>query len=890
MRWLDVLRLRLRSLFQSNGAEGELNGELQFHLEQQVEENLAQGMDPQEARYAALRAIGGIAQIKEECRDMRRVNFVDHLWQDLRYAARTMKRSPAFTVVAVLSLALGIGANTAIFSAIDALLLKRLPVSDPGRLLMFAIGDFRNFGYLWYESFRNRIASLDGIAATADFDESIDDDNVRVALVSGSYFPVLGVKAAMGRSLEPEDERGPHPVAMISDGYWQRKFARSSAVLDRTFTLNGVTYSIVGVAPRGFVGDWIAQPADIWIPASMSAEIAPQRPNLNMIQYWRILTRLKPGAIRQQAEAAATAINLDLRQEDARRRGLPLPPRIAQQKVDLASASHGFVPERRGIAQPLTILAVLAGLVLLIACANMANLLLARSAARQREIAVRLAFGAARGRIVRQVLTESIALAVAGGALGVWIAQAATGAMLKMMTSDVIPLRLELHPDARMLTFALLLSILTGVLFGMAPARNASRITVTPALAAGRDGSARKSILGKALVVSQVALSLVLVVGAGLFLRTLRNLKSQDFGLDRRHLLLIYTAPQHGARKGGAAYQKIHERISSLTGVVSVSEIGGSVLDPGYYWIDDSAALKIQGEPVKTGQPVTMAGVGPGFFSTAGAPLIAGRDFDARDLKGPEPAVAIVNRTFARFYFGAENPVGHRISRFGCNGPVCENQFPFEIVGVVNDINTISPRFQSVGMAYLPMAADAAPGQGYCVVVRTAEPAGPGWAAFARRQIHEAAPDVPVLRVLTVEQQLDETLATERLIGALCGAFGVLGVALAALGLYGVIAYTTARRTHEIGVRIALGASRVEVLRMVLMEGLVVAVAGVAIGIPATLAATRLIAKWMYGIAPGDPLTIAASAVLMIAVAALAAFIPARRAARVDPMVALRYE
>ncbi len=890
MRWLDVFRMRVQSLFRRSRAEDSLNDELRFHFENQLEENLAQGMQSDEARYAALRAIGGLTQIKEECRDMRRINFIDHLAQDLRYAARTMKRSPAFTIVAVLSLALGIGANTAIFSLIDALMFKRLPVKDPGHLLMFAVEDYRSFSYLWFKSFRDRLPFFDGIAATADLDQSMDDDEpIRVALVSGSYFPVLGVDAAVGRTIQPEDDHGAHPVAVISDSFWRRKFAGSAAVLDRTFSLNGVSYTILGVAPRGFVGDRIAQPADVWIPAAMMAQILPARANLEMIQYWRILARLKPDASREQAAAAATAINLQLWQDTATRRGQRLPPRFLAQRIELASAARGFVPERRAMTQPLTILMVVAGLVLLIACANMANLLLARSAARRREIAVRLAFGAARSRIVRQVLTESVALAIIGGALGIWIAQAATSAMLKMvMTSEVIPLRLELHPDARMLAFALTLSILTGVLFGLVPARNASRISVTPALAGSRDGSSGKLRLGKALVISQVALSLLLMVGAGLFLRTLRNLKSQDFGLDRRHLLTIYTGPQHGGRNAAPSYQKVHERIASLAGVVSVSEIGSSVLDPTYYFIDDSAALRIQGQPVKSGQRVSMSGVGPGFFATVGAPVSAGRDFDIRDLKIPEPSVAIVNRSFARFYFGDENPNRHRVGRLGCAGAPCETQFPFEIVGVVSDIDQISPRAPHVAMVYLPMAADVA--QGYCIVVRTSDAAGPGWSAFMRQQIHEAAPDVPVLRILTIDQQLDETLATERLIAALCSAFGALGIALAAIGLYGVIAYTTTRRTHEIGVRIALGASRVKVLRTVLVEGLLVVAAGIAIGIPVTLAATRLIARWMYGVATSDPMTIAVSAALMIAVSVLAAFIPARRAARVDPMVALRYE
>ncbi len=911
MRILNLLRLRLRSLLRARKADEELDAEVRFHLDRQIEENLAQGMKPEEARYAALRTIGGMTQIKEECRDTRRVNLIENLLQDLRYAARTMRRSPAFTLVAVASLALGIGANTAIFSVVDALLLKRLPVADPDRLLMFrqvgasGSGDFRNFGYRSFEAFRDRAPFFDGIATVADFDEAgvviggADNDDAqqtRVALISGNYFSLLGVKPVMGREIAPEDDREPgaHPVAMISYNFWQRKFGGSPLVLAQTFTLNDVIYSIVGVSPEGFAGDWIAQPADIWIPAAMMAQVAPgTHADFPAVQYWRILARLKPGAAREQAAAAATAINLDLRQEDARRRKLPLNPNILKQRINLADASHGFVPEQKSLAQPLQIVVVVVGLVLLIACANMANLLLARSAVRQREIAVRLAFGAARERIVRQVLTESIALALIGGALGVWIAQSMTGVLLKMVSSALIPLRFEIHPDARVLAFALALSLLTGALFGIAPARNATKISVTPALASSRDRTPGKLRMGKLLVISQVALTLLLVVGAGLFLRTLRNLKSQDFGLDQRHLIAIYTAPQSGVRKDALAansYGKIRERLESLSRVVSVSEIGGSVLDPGYYWIDDSATIRVQGEPVKSGQRVTMSAVGAGFFSTIGARIVAGRDFNARDAQAAEPNTAIVNQSFARFYFGDANPIGHRLSEFGCYGSACEGQYPLEIVGVASDISQISPRSQHVAMVYLPMAEETGPAAGRCLVVRTLDAAGPGWGAFLRRNLREVAPGIPIRRIMTVEQQLDETLGVERLIAALCTAFGALGVGLAAIGLYGVIAYTTARRTHEIGVRIALGASRMEVLEMVLKEGLAVVIIGLLIGIPATLAATRLIAKWMFGIGASDPLTIAVSAAAMIAVALLAAWIPARRAASVDPMIALRYE
>jgi predicted permease len=917
--WFYTVPLRLRSLLRRRQVEQELDEELRYHIERQIEEHISKGMTEKEARYAALRAMGGVEQSKEECRDMRRVRWMEDLMQDLRYSMRTLRKNPGFTAVATLTLALGIGANTAIFSVIDALMLKRLPVRNPEQLVRLEVHsvniypngatdprtgyDFLHSTFLKFRTLTDLFSDVSGIT---QIDRSnvmvdgpgggIDSGQVVVGMASGNYFSNLGVQAALGRTFTPDDDRipGGHPVTVISYGYWERRFARAANMVGRTLTLNGTKYDIIGVAAKGFSGDWVGKPVDFWVPFMMGLQVAPEAPGGDLARWGvRVIGRLKPGVKKEQAEAAAQLLH-----QQILLRGFPNPSplalkNIASNRIELVPAATGYSPQRQTFRQPLTILMIVVGLLLLIACANVANLLLARAAARQREMAVRLALGAGRGRVIRQLLAESALLAILGGALGLLFAWWGTNALAVFMQSGPMTgpllstnLRLDLHPDARVFAFTAALCLTTAILFGLAPALRSSRVSLTPALmghGAGSDNADRRFGLGQALVIAQVALSLILLIGAGLFARTLSNLKAQDLGFDREHTLLVWLAPGQTGRPVQALvelYRTVKERLSTIPGAYSASVSMGGVLD-GSEGGASSELFIIPDQSSRPGLKLKVAFVSPEFFETVGIPLLRGRDFTEQDTE-PSPRVAIINETTARFFFGDQNPIGKRIDDPGPDGES-------EIVGMVKDAKTGTPR-DDRGVIYRPYRQrERFLRTNWCVAVRaTGEPTA--LTASIRRELRNIDPNLPVLRINTIKQQLDDILFQERLIASLSGFFGLLAVALASLGLYGVVSYTVARRTHEIGIRLALGATQADALRMILKESLALALAGVAIGVPVTLAATRLISSRLFGVGAADPLTIAAASALLLAVAAMAALLPARRAARVDPMTALRCE
>jgi predicted permease len=881
--------------------EEELDRELRAHLESESEEQGQAGLSSQEARDAARRAFGNVGLVKEAVREMWGWTSVERLGQDLRYGLRMLGRSPGFTAVAVLSLALGIGANTAIFSVIDALMLRVLPVRSPDQLVLFSEGgDVAFLAYPAYEKFRDHADVFSGIAAICLLDRSnvtingpgggLDAATVGVGLVSGTYFSTLGINPVLGRTFSADDDRVPggHPLAVISHDYWQRRFAGAADVVGRTFTLNQTTYNILGVAQEGFSGDWIGHSTDLWIPISMQSQVMLERPNLlaNPNPPWlRIMARLKTGLTIKQAEAPLQVL---FQQAMAERRNLtPAMIRESQRAhIELQPAAKGYSPQRASFGQPLTILMIVVGMVLLIACANIANLLLARSAARQREMAVRLALGAGRARILRQLLTESLLLATMGGILGVLFAAWATDVLLKFVGSGPAAIALNLHSGGRVLLFTLALCLVTGILFGLAPALRSSRVPLSRALAGrGPDsaGSGSRFGLGKALVVSQVALSLVLLIGAALFVRTLRNLKSQDLGFDRDHVLLIWTAPNHAGRQGAplaSLFETVQERISSLPGVRSASPTSFGILGGGA----GSPMANVEGYTPKPDEDrmIRWSLVAPGFFDTVGVRRLLGRDFTGHDTETAQ-RVAIINETTARYYFGDQNPVG---KHFGMRRDLGT---PIEIVGVVRDAKYASLRDKHQRMIYIPYRQDLAHLYEMCVTVRMAGNL-PGLTGRIRDELRSIDRNLPILKIDTIEEQLNDSLVEERLVAALSGFFGLLAVLLACLGLYGVMSYMAARRTNEIGIRLALGATSRTVLGMVLRESLLLVAAGIAIGIPVTIALTRMISARLFGVSASDPLTIALAASMMLAVATVACFLPARRAARVDPMVALRYE
>jgi predicted permease len=842
--------------------------------------------------------------------------MITDLWQDVNYGLRMLRRSPVFTAVAVLSLALGIGANTTIFSVVDALMLKTLPVRNPEQLVQVTTSDAGFYSsYPSFERYRDLTDVFSGVSAICLVDRynvrlnnapggpALNDaGQVGIGLVSGNYFSTLGVGTVIGRPLSADDDREPggHPVAVISYSYWERRLQRASDVVGRTLTMNDTTYSIVGVAPRGFSGEWIGQPSDVWVPIAMQAQVVPEKPLLTdpRANWVRIIARVKPGVAIRQAEAVAQVRYQQLLRERAGPN--PSPPesqRIAQSQLLLASEARGFSPQRQSFGQPLMIVMIVVGLVLLIACANVANLLLARAAVRQQEIVVRAALGASRSRIVRQLLTEGFLLVGAGGALGALFAAWGTSALAAFLGSGLprmgfstpVTIDLDLRLDLRMLAFTAAVCLVTGLLFGLAPAFRASRVALAPLLGrrgADSGGSAGRFSLGKGLVILQVALSLLLLVGAGLFLRTLRNLKSQDIGLERQNVLLVWAAPFQTGRSGAAVaalYQTVQKRISALPGVISASPSNAGVLTGGGSGAP-SERLTVEGQSPKPGLSGGIAGaaVGPGFFNTTGMTLLAGRDFTERDTE-TSPHVAIINETLARFEFGEKNAIGKHFTRVG------ETAYSWEIIGVVKDTKDRNLRQKDLGVTYAPYRQQVNRLAIMCLAVRTSgNPASV--AARVRQELGDIDPGLPVLNITTVDEQLNGILIQERLTAALAGFFGVLATLLACLGLYGVISYTTARRTNEIGIRLALGATSVHVLRMVLKESLVLVLVGIAIGVPVAFAATRLIATMLFGVGAADPLTIGIAIVLMIAVATLAALVPARRASRVDPLVALRYE
>jgi predicted permease len=810
-----------------------------------------------------------------------------------------MGRSKAFTAVAILSLALGIGANTAMFSITDALMLKTLPVRNPERLVTLSEGSFYFFQYPTFQKFRNLKQVFSDVTAVCLLRRSnvivngpgggLDAGTVGVALVSGTYFSTMGATAMIGRTFTADDDRTPggHPVAIISYRYWERRFGRQPDVVGRSLTLNGTTYTILGVTTPGFSGDWIGEPTSLWIPIAMQSQVMLERPGLlsNPNPPWiRILARIQPGVTLAEAQSAAQVLNHQILRDLAGPNPTPYALReIAKLHLDVNPAARGFEPRRTAFGRPLVVLLTVVGLVLLIACANIANLLLARSTARRREIAVRLALGAGPARILRQLLTESLLLAMLGGALGMLVAVWATSALLKIVASGRLGIDLDVHPDGRILAFTTALCILTGLLFGLAPAISASRVALLSALKGSGAGSPRRFGLGKALVISQVALSIVLLIGAGLFVRTLRNLKSQDMGFDRDHVLLIWTAPDHIGRQGPALanfYETVQSRIGSLPGVVSASpsafglmgdQIGGSpVTVPGYKPAPNEDRF------------VPWSLVAPRFFATVGMHLELGRDFTERDTE-KAPRVAIVNESFARYFFGAENPVG---KRFGMRRDTGNE---IEIVGLVRDAKYNTAREKNFKMIYIPFRQDLGHLYSMCLTVRTTHES-PGLTARIRDELRSLDRSLPILGIESIEQQLDQSLVQERLIATLSGFFGALALLLASMGLYGVMSYIAARRTNEIGIRLALGATRSGVLWMALRETVLLVIVGIAIGVPAALAAGRLISTLLFGVSTSDPLTVGGAIALMIAVAISAGFVPARRASKVDPMVALRYE
>ena len=881
--------------------------ELDAYVEIETQQNIGRGMAAEEARCAARRRLGNSTLIREEIYRMNSLVFVETLWQDLRYALRVLAKSPAFTFVVVLSLALGIGANTAIFSLIDAALLKMLPVKDPGQLVQFKSMDYW-FPYPAFQKFRDRNQVFSGVFAftsigNVDFEVNGQGAIAKGQIVSGNYFSMLGVKAILGRAITPDDDKvaGASPVAVISYDYWQRRFALDPGVIGKKVVLNNSPFTIIGVTAPEFFGLEPGDRIDVSVPITMIAQARPGWAAVGTPYYvlsspvrnWlRIMARLRPGVTEERAAISMEPLFRQAMREAAEGlSGLPFDSPAARRalltaKLQLSSGGQGLAALRERFSKPLFIVMAAVALLLLIACANAANLLLARASVRQKEIAVRLTVGAGRLRLMRQLITESALLAVTGGALGLLLAFWASRSLLALMSRSANPVSLSVRPDGTVLGFTLLVSLLTALLFGIVPAWRAARVDLSPALiestrSTGRGGG--RSRLAKSLVILQVALSLVLLVGAGLLVRSLENLKSFYPGFNKDNLLLLSVNPGMVGYKGNevsALYRTLVDRFGTLPGVRATS----FSMDTPLSGNSSGTQLKIEGYKSGTGKeltPVLLNILGPGYFKTLETAILLGRDFTSADQAGA-PKVAIINETAAHEYFGDTNPLGRRISIPGWIG----DPSWLEIVGVVKDARQRDLREQTGPMAYMPLYQSAVP-SGVTFEIRTAaNPAATATAAL--HTITQIDGRVPVFNVRTLGEQVDDSLLKERLVASLSTLFGILAVLLACIGLYGLMTYAVNRRTNEIGIRMALGAERRQIARMILRETLLLVTTGLAIGIPVSFAASRLIRSELYGLQPGDPITISATSLLMAAVAALAAYLPARRASRVDPMIALR--
>ena len=1008
------MKLRKRML------EG-LDEDIRDHIERETQDNIEGGMAAQEARYAAVRKFGNVTRVKEETREVWSLVWLEQLLQDMRFGLRMLRKSPGFAAVAILTLALGIGANTAIFSLIDAVMLRSLPVDNPSQLVLLKWGA-RNapniHGYMtsgdcptnlrpgaanpsgcsFSEPLFREIAQANVFSATAAFATAgrlnlTGNGSATVIngqLVSGDFFHTMGLKAAAGRLFDAADDTASAaPVAVLNYGYWQSAFGGSREVVGRTIELNNVPFTIVGVAEQRFAGITPGSDYHVWLPLSDAQRISDpmrwQNRSGDVSNWWlTIIGRLKPGTQLAQAQAAVSGLFSnemlhgsvllfhagETAGASGPRMGAPISGRVGVQRqtvvggtpppqpapgngpvparregpsgpmlqsagnkpvvspapqgaapagppgsdggpqslstaadnpqVTLLPAQTGLTGARSQYSNPLYLLMLAVGIILLIACANVAGLMLARAAARQKEMAVRLALGAGRARVVRQLLTESVMLSVLGGALGILFAYWGAHAIISFVSSNQArPLGFAAGVDLRVLGFTVTVSLLTGILFGIAPTLRSARVVLTPALKEGQGSSASLGhsggkwfSIGNALVVAQVALAIVVLVGAGLLVRTLQNLRSIDVGFDSHNILIFGIDPTLIGYKGAQVdnfYRDLQGRLSETPGVKSASYSMVPLLSDGlmitmFHW---------PGTPQDQNSEADVLGVGPNFFETLHIPFLAGRGFNASDFKlsalngGATPTSAptpvIVNQAFVEKYLSKENPLGKQFgeSAGGAGDPPSPG---YEIIGVVRDAKYNSLRREIHAMMYHPQNFGGASFE-----LRTA--ADPQAILPAIREVvAQVNTNLPLFDVKTESQQIDRLLFQERLVARLSGFFGLLALVLACVGLYGLLSYEVSRRTREIGIRLALGARPGSVLKLVLRQGIVLAIVGAAVGIGVALGVTRYLTSMLYDVHANDPLTMIAVAILLTLVALAACCIPARRAMRVDPIVALRYE
>lgn len=897
--WLIRWLLRARATLSAR-LDRELRDELQLHLRLLEEEYIAQGIPPEVARRRAHREFGNATLFQEASHNLFSFRLLEDLIQDLRYAVREMRRSAGFTCIAVLSLAVGIGAVTAAFAVVDAFMLRGLPVREPDKLVAFSTSDSSAWGSWPYASFtwwRNSPDARFEVAAASDVRShdvplrgSEKPGEVRVSLVSANYFRVMGADIALGRDLTDQDAGAPGEaaVAVISHAFWKRWFGRTPDVLAKTIDLHGVSYEVVGVARQGFTGHAVGHPSDVWIPLTMQSAVMPGMPGLLEDRWgtgaaWlRIVGRLGTGVRLEQAAASANLIRQRFIAEKAAELGEgPEVVRDRKRVVSLLRATTGYAPERAQYARPLMILSGITALVLLVACANFTNLMLARSEGRRREFVIRLALGGGRWRLIRQSATECVVLAVVAGLLGLLFASWVTALSLKQFAVMIMPVEFALELDARVLAFAGTCVVVV-IAFGLWPSTRPARAALVSSVYQSSSASGRgrtRAIAGRIMLIAQLAMCTVLLIGAGLLLRTVTNLRSQELGFDRNVLLVSVSPGQAGytEQAGAMLLQRVRERLAAVPGILAVGISGPALLDYTNYWIDGSQRLTTDRGVVLPGARWTFAAVGPGYVEAVGMSLVDGRAFDDRDAHPPADVV-VINRSLATFLFSNESPIGRRI-RISPRGPMQS------VIGVVNDAKQVSPRDRGMGVVYLPL-------RGFNRVVLAVRTAGPpsDAAPVIRHQLGALASDLPIEKVRTIAEVLDNAIAQERLMSAISLFLGALVIAIGCVGLYALMSYDVAQRTHELGVRLALGATSRRVVTMVLRDSAWMVLPALAIGMPLGVAASRPLSSQLYGVQTGDPWTLASVALLLSVVALLATFRPAQTASRIDPIALLRNE
>lgn len=835
---------------------------------------------------------------------------MNSILQDLRIGARTLAKRPGFTLIAVITLALGIGANTAIFSLTDQILLRMLPVERPEELVILrspgpmrgrisSDGDTNaSFSYPMYQLLRDRTDAFAGLIARYPIALSVagqgQTERANGELVSGNYFEVLGVRPAIGRLLTQEDDRlpGAHPVVVLSHAYWTRRFGADPGVIDKTLIINAAPMTVIGVARAGFNGVQVGQMPDIFVPMMMKAQVTPNWNGLdNHRDYWlAIIGRLKPGMTIAQTEEAVRPAYRAILEEVLPQMGnwsAETRQRFIDKRIVLDPGAQGREILQRDTRRPLLVLMGMVGLVLLIACANVANLLIARGAARQREVAVRMALGAGRFRLMRQFMVESLILFLIGGAVGLLVASWTLSALVAAIPNNFGALSLSSQIDLRLLAFNFALASITGLIFSLTPAWRSTSLNLERVLreeGSSVSGGLSQVRFRKALVVSQIVLTAALLVGAGLFARSLNNLATLDLGMRPDHVIAFSVAPDlngYTPQRAVTLLDSLREGLAAIPGVESASAAEIAVLTDNM----SGSNTTVEGYEPQDGEDmhVFQNWVGPDYFRTMGTPLLAGREFTPADQAGA-PKVAIINETMAKRFFAGRSAVGGRFA-FGAGSGVRPD---IEIVGVAKDSKHANVREKAQPFVYLPYAQDENLG-GLTYYLRTSQDPI-SVASLARREVEQRDPNLPIFDLKTLEQQMDESLFADRFLTFLSLCFGLLAALLAAIGLYGVMAYTVTRRTREIGIRMALGASGGNVSWMILREVGLLALAGLVIGLPLAYAGGRLTEALLFGVKASDPLVYIAASLLLAGVTLIGGYLPARRAAAIDPMVALRYE